>query len=354
MEHSGYILVAAFAVVCAPWVVADIREVLRRRAKASLFGALLNKNVSTASLSKLMRRSDGHTGPAGFTTLHAAVLSRRTDALPALVAAGAPLDAALRTNMRICPWDTAGVSAFHEDVEFRTLAGMFQRERQLGKLLSRGDTALVVAVRCVCSAVPVHKAWTPPQHPGRLLPDTPCYSMGNEAAARVLLELGADPNAGSRGGAMPTAVLAAIEDSSSSSPSCLKLLLSCRRNTPFTARWCTWPGFEHLPFDLAVLSSDGRSLLGLAAVTAVSSPAKVRLLHEAGARLTAADLLHAIDRLCAPGVAALLAAGTPAVDMRRPGLSVCGMESYSCPIHRALHAAVGLLMVCTGGATSSS
>ena len=89
-----------------------------------------------------------------------------------------------------------------------------------------------------------------------------------------------------------------------------------------------------------MLCSDGRSLLGFAAAAEVSREAKVRLLHQAGARLTAADLLHAIDSLSAPGVAALLSAATPAVDTRQPSMLVCGVESYSCPIHRALHAVV--------------
>jgi hypothetical protein len=64
----------------------------------------------------------------------------------------------------------------------------------------------------------------------------------------------------------------------------------------------------------------------------------VSLLQQAGARVTAADLLHAVDRRSAPGLAALLPAGRPAVDTSQPAQTCNAIKSYSCPVHRALHA----------------
>jgi hypothetical protein len=98
-----------------------------------------------------------------------------------------------------------------------------------------------------------------------------------------------------------------------------------------------------LPFDLAapVEDSEGDHSLVVFAALAESFPAaKVRLLHQAGAAVTAVDLLEVIDRLSAPGVAALLAVARPAVDTRQPTFTSTDMTSYSCPIHRALHSQV--------------
>ena len=101
-----------------------------------------------------------------------------------------------------------------------------------------------------------------------------------------------------------------------------------------------------LPFDLNNIASpiDGAifwSPLRSAALTAGNdAAAKVRLLHQAGASLAAADLLHLIDGRFAAGLAALLSAGSPAVDTSRPSLRLDKVTSYSCPIHRALHSLV--------------
>ena len=65
----------------------------------ALLEALLTTNASMVD--RLLQGSGAaqlsHVGPAGLT-LHAAVATRRTDLLPALVAAGAPLDHALDLN----------------------------------------------------------------------------------------------------------------------------------------------------------------------------------------------------------------------------------------------------------------
>ena len=95
-----------------------------------------------------------------------------------------------------------------------------------------------------------------------------------------------------------------------------------------------------LPFDLAapVEDAEGNHSLAVVAALAKSCPAaKVRLLHQAGATVTAVDLLEVIDRQSAPGVAALLAVARPAADTRQPTHSFFHRTSYSCPIHRALH-----------------
>ena len=113
---------------------------------------------------------------------------------------------------------------------------------------------------------------------------------------------------------------AAIEDDSSSSPAGLQALLA-----------------TSLPLDLDAFSSHSVSLVAQAARSGSSCAAKVRLLAQADAPLTAADLLHAIDRLAAPEVAALLSAGSrPAVNTAQTSQTVRGAASYSCPIHRAL------------------
>jgi hypothetical protein len=115
---------------------------------------------------------------------------------------------------------------------------------------------------------------------------------------------------------------AAIREGSSSSPASLEALLA-----------------SGLPFDLAAMHdvNGGSSLLTWTAL-ADSCPAdKVRLLHQAGVPVTAADLLAVVDTLSVPGVAALLSVSRPAVDTSEPTHSSFYDTSYSCPIHRALH-----------------
>jgi hypothetical protein len=84
----------------------------------------------------------------------------------------------------------------------------------------------------------------------------------------------------------------------------------------------------------------GSSLLAWTALDDSCPADKVRLLHQAGVPVTAADLLALIDNLSAPGVAALLSVARPAVDTSEPTHSSFYKTSYSCPIHRALHSQV--------------
>ena len=123
------------------------------------------------------------------------------------------------------------------------------------------------------------------------------------------------------------AAIGDIHDISSCTPADVEALLICR-----------------LPLDLNNTICVGMILwspLRSAALRAGDdAAAKVRLLHQAGASLTAEDLLHLIDGRLAAGLAALLSAGSPAVDTRRPSLRVEHVTSYSCPIHRTLHTLV--------------
>ena len=122
-------------------------------------------------------------------------------------------------------------------------------------------------------------------------------------------------------------LVAAIRDRSSSAHTHLQQLLASRLSLLRAASCST--------------VSAGRSLIMVAALTSASAAAKVRLLHAAGAPLTATDLLHLVDRRSAPGLAAMLSAGRPAVDTSHPGCTSKLKRSYSCPIHRALHSQVG-------------
>lgn len=106
-----------------------------------------------------------------------------------------------------------------------------------------------------------------------------------------------------------------------------------------------------LPWDLAAMEPDGppyysnqRGYSLLAAAAMSPQPAAcVRLLYEAGAVPTAADLYCAIGRLAPNGVAALLACGAPDIDTSEPSLyaplpaETNSRLSWSCPIHRTLH-----------------
>jgi hypothetical protein len=80
------------------------------------------------------------------------------------------------------------------------------------------------------------------------------------------------------------------------------------------------------------------------AALAWDNTAKVQLLHRAGARVAANTLLFLIDLSAEHGIAGLLSAGRPVVDVSQPSLEVVGTVSYSCPIHRALHNLVRLHM----------
>jgi hypothetical protein len=89
-----------------------------------------------------------------------------------------------------------------------------------------------------------------------------------------------------------------------------------------------------LPFNL------GEQQMRWAALANDSPAAKVQLLRQAGVEVTAADLLYLIDGFSAMGVAALLSVSRPAMDTSQPSFHINGHTSYSCPIHRALRAAV--------------
>lgn len=83
-------------------------------------------------------------------------------------------------------------------------------------------------------------------------------------------------------------------------------------------------------------------LLAHAALSRTAHPDNCRLLHQAGAPLTADALYACIDELSAAGVSKLLACGTLAPDTSQPANTpeqpLSCMVAYSCPIHRTLHA----------------
>ena len=106
---------------------------------------------------------------------------------------------------------------------------------------------------------------------------------------------------------------------------------------------------SHLPWDLTAREPHGwmpnhrgYSLLAVAAMSP-QPDACVRLLSQAGAVPTAADLYCAIDSLCPDGVAALLTCGAPPVDTSQPAATAPllaperNRTAWSCPIHRTLH-----------------
>jgi hypothetical protein len=132
------------AVAAVWWLVVGIRRELERHSKASLFGALLNsQDAGSASVIKLLlphSAAMGHTGPAGVTMLHAAVLGRAAGALSVLVAAGAPINATLENTRTGWPWDATwgqGIVWPYDEADSRWLAGVFHQQRHLVKLLSR-------------------------------------------------------------------------------------------------------------------------------------------------------------------------------------------------------------------------
>ncbi len=99
---------------------------------------------------------------------------------------------------------------------------------------------------------------------------------------------------------------------------------------------------SQLPRDLAAVMPNGSSLLTSAAGSPQTASC-VRLLIEAGAVPTVADLYAAVDGLSPGGVAALLAGGAPVFNAsqptafnRMPGFAQI-FGGWSCPIHRTLH-----------------
>ena len=112
----------------------------------ALFAALLSGGTAEA-LSLLESRPASelsHIGPSGFTTLHAAVAGGCPEALPALVAAGVPLDAALKAIVDV-DWPLEFSSEPMQQIQ-----EVFQ---QRGGNMYRwgGYTALDNAAGCACS-----------------------------------------------------------------------------------------------------------------------------------------------------------------------------------------------------------
>jgi hypothetical protein len=103
----------------------------------SLLEALVHRDTRQAH--RLLQSSTvgpgSHAGPCGFTTLHAAVLGRCAAALPALVAAGAPLDVTLHS----WPWQPLEA----------LLEGFGMKDCPRARKLRNRTTALILAVQCV-------------------------------------------------------------------------------------------------------------------------------------------------------------------------------------------------------------
>jgi hypothetical protein len=103
----------------------------------ALFEALLAGDAARAQ--SLLHRSTNqaiHTGTCGFTSLHAAVVGGCADAPPALVAAGAPLDATLQSH-----------GTFFVLVRFMESFGEYTSEQ--ADVLRAGFTPLALAARYV-------------------------------------------------------------------------------------------------------------------------------------------------------------------------------------------------------------
>ena len=97
---------------------------------------------------------------------------------------------------------------------------------------------------------------------------------------------------------------------------------------------------SRLPFELAPPSPTYVPLLAVA-VEGGPVEEKSRVLHAAGAPLTAQALLHAIE-VGPRSVRALLVLGSPPADTSRVTGVAGGHLSYSCPVHRVLHSLVRL------------
>ena len=109
---------------------------------AALFEALLGGDDSLASsllaASSSRRDQVSHVGPLGFTSLHAAVAGGCAGALPALAAAGAPLDSELWADCHPAAPQGAPLRAF-------LLARGVGDSHAALKHLQRGRTALTLA-----------------------------------------------------------------------------------------------------------------------------------------------------------------------------------------------------------------
>ncbi|KAL4443681.1 hypothetical protein ABPG75_011418 [Micractinium tetrahymenae] len=171
-REAGPVVVRVLGAEQRPAASQSARDFLQQRLQATmvstraqtaprplaLFDALLSDNRSMVD--RLLNGSGAaqlaHTGPGGFTTLHAAIVCGRTGLLPALAAAGAPLDVAVECRA----WEQPLRELLAKAVQYR-------RQRASTTLLP-GSTPLASAVR-----------------------------FGNQQAVEQLLELGASPTAGS-------------------------------------------------------------------------------------------------------------------------------------------------------------
>ncbi|KAL4431409.1 hypothetical protein ABPG75_006665 [Micractinium tetrahymenae] len=144
----------------------------------ALFDALLagDTEAALALLQGPEAAQLAHTGPAGFTSLHAAVAGRGgADALAALLAAGAPLEGKLSTTLFWPSWhDNHGQPGALEQLQPFVSAGSLDalqaRCSSVRGDMTLGSTPLALAVR-----------------------------LREVASARRLLQLGAAPNAGFAG-----------------------------------------------------------------------------------------------------------------------------------------------------------
>lgn len=128
------------------------------------------------------------------------------------------------------------------------------------------------------------------------------------------------------------------------------VMLGLQQGTPALAalpRAAARLGLEPPAWDVAQVagrSTGSRPLLAAAALDVAwpsdaTAEAALRHLHAAGAPCSLSALLCTVDQLDASAVQALLACERPQVDAAAdPSLTVAGFESYTCPIHRTLHA----------------
>ena len=128
---------------------------MRTRSKAppapgALFDALLSRSVADAqrapTVARLLEGACAHElqlqGPGGLTVLHAAVLGGApATVLPALAAAGAPLDQPLSSGA----WGVSG----SEERAFFERQGFDNRSEHIFVVLQQGYTPLALAARQV-------------------------------------------------------------------------------------------------------------------------------------------------------------------------------------------------------------
>jgi hypothetical protein len=131
-----------------------------RALSPALFEALLMGDADKAHA--LLRSTGGsqllHKGPAGFSPLHAAVVSGCTAVLPALVAAGAPLDWLLKATYRE-PQQLELCGDFELRKFIQTYTSAASSDESALRALSWGRSLLAVAAWCVHLCWPL--MWVP-------------------------------------------------------------------------------------------------------------------------------------------------------------------------------------------------